>query len=337
MPLKFDKEMLDSLIEGSNLQFFSSGILTVSDPLFVTKWVIKDETLESRVYYSHLKDDHFKISTKEGNIPDSWNQFGFNQSFSSDEQLNAPYHRNKHIELHYVAKGSFKLKVNQTIVNLNAGDICIINPHCYHSDIIPPNKEELELYIVGINEEALESIKAEISAYPIFNNSFKIKTNISEYVIMRQVESAHFVIESLVANIKSFKFDQTNIKYLDNLFAHEYEFFEEVETSRNTMLFEELRSFIHRNFKMVTLEDLEFYFNFSKDHISRIIKSESGLTFSKYSQKVKLDNAITLLINSDLSIKSVMEEVGYKNESHFYKLFKTYTGINPNDYRLSNS
>ena len=35
-------KLLDSMLETSNLQFFSSGILYVNDPFFITRWNLKD-------------------------------------------------------------------------------------------------------------------------------------------------------------------------------------------------------------------------------------------------------------------------------------------------------
>lgn len=328
-----DRKSLNSLLEESNLQFFSSGVLNVNDPFFITHWNVTKEYFRSEISYSTLENDSFQIPLQENKIPHSWNQFGFNQSFLTDDHLNAPYHRNKHVELHYVVKGTFTLKVNQTMITLEAGDVCIINPHCYHSDIIGPDLEDLELYIIGINEEAFEGMKTKIMKYPIFYNAFKKRSNKSEYVIMRNATSIEEDICRLKSKIKQLNFKQDVTVYLDQLFSHEYTLFEELETSRNTMLFEELRNFIHRNYRTVSLEDLEFFFNFSKDHMSRIIKEESGLTFNKYVQKVRVDKAKELLKDTTLTIKEIMERVGYKNETHFYRLFKQQVGVNPNEYR----
>lgn len=327
-----DKNSLYNLLEESNLQFFSSGVLNVNDPFFITRWNINSHYFQSSISYSQLKNESFKISFEDEELPRSWNQFGFSQSFLSDDHLNAPYHRNKHVELHYVAKGRFTLKVNQTLITLEEGDVCIINPHCYHSDIIGPEMGDLELYIIGINEEALRDQKEMIKNYPIFNRAFK-SGNKSEYLLMRKASELEPFIRALEKNIKTLSFREDLSAFLAVLFEHEYTLFLEVETSRNTMLFEELQNFIHRNYRTVSLDDLEFYFNFSKDHMSRIIKEESGLTFNKYVQKIRVDHAKEYLKNTNLTIKDIMYKVGYKNETHFYRIFKEQVGLNPNQYR----
>ena len=224
-----DKKSLFKLLEESNLRFFSSGILNVNDPFFITRWNINKDYFQSTISYSYLENESFIIPLSNEDLPRSWNQFGFNQSFFSEEYLNAPYHRNKHVELHYVAKGSFTLKVNQKMIKLQEGDVCIINPHCYHSDIIGPDLNDLELYIIGINEEAFSEIETN-SNYPIFYNAFEKRNNASEYILMHNVKNIEPHIRYLEANIKDFVFQKDGVEYLDKLFKFPYTLHEEVNT-----------------------------------------------------------------------------------------------------------
>ncbi len=329
MSILFDKNTLLKWLKTSNLNFITSGILKVDDPLFITKWTNDKAKFTSETKYTQLIDESFVIPTDVSFKSMSWNHFGFNQSFSNDDYLNAPYHRNKHIELHYVKKGKFTLKLNRDYITLNEGDICMINPETYHSDIMPT--DDLELYIIGINEEILSDL-ANKDNYELINAAFS-SGQTSEYIYLRNVKALETYIEDLLRNIKSSNVDKFLEKLLDKMYSLDYNLIIDTETSRNTMLYDEISLFIKRNYQSVSLDDLEFYFNFSKDHISRIIKSESGLSFVKYTQRVKIEKAKELLLNRDLSINEIMKLVGYKNETHFYKVFKELVHLSPNEYR----
>lgn len=329
MSILFDKNTLLDWLKTSNLNFITSGILKVDDPLFITKWTNSSEEFKSETIYTKLNSESFIIPTSMNFESMSWNHFGFNQSFSNDEYLNAPYHRNKHIEIHYVKTGEFKLKLNREYITLNEGDICIINPETYHSDIMPNG--DLELFIIGINEELLDKLD-KAKKYDLFDSAFK-SGQTSEYIYLSDAKVLETNIKDLVVNIKEDNVDKFLAKLLSDLFKLDYHLIIDTETSRNTMLYDEISLFINRNYQSVTLDDLEFYFNFSKDHISRIIKSESGLSFVKYTQRIRIEKAKELLLNTDYSINEIMKIVGYKNETHFYKVFKDLVHLSPNEYR----
>ncbi|MFD2118009.1 helix-turn-helix domain-containing protein [Paenibacillus yanchengensis] len=325
-----DEKSLYKMLSNSNLKFFSSGVLHVADPLFITHWSINQEEFVSNIFYSSLDNESFSTPFKKESLPKSWSMFGIKQDLGNNSKLNAPYHRNKHIELHYVKEGTFNIKINRTIHTLNKGDVCIINPNCYHSDLI--NQDDLDLFIIGINREITHASEIDFSKYDLINSSFSANKKKSEYIIFRDVVGIEDVLHVLVENIKSDNF-KTLSKFLDKLYANDYDLVVEHETSRNSILFEEINNFIMSNYQTVTLEDLQFYFNFSKEHISRIIKKETGLTFCKYVQKIKLDESIYLLRTTNYSIKVIMRSIGYSNETHFYNLFEDYTGVLPQKYR----
>ena len=87
------------------------------------------------------------------------------------------------------------------------------------------------------------------------------------------------------------------------------------------------------NHSSLSLDDLAGHLKFSKAFISRLIKEESGMGFSQFLQKIRIDKAKRYLNHTDLSIQDISAEVGYQNLSHFYSIFKTQTGLTPNDYR----
>lgn len=68
-------------------------------------------------------------------------------------------------------------------------------------------------------------------------------------------------------------------------------------------------------------------------YLSRLFKREVGETFTHYMMKLRIENAKKLLKDSYLKIYEISEQVGYKNERYFSRIFKDFEGITPNEYR----
>ncbi|MDT0690144.1 AraC family transcriptional regulator [Salegentibacter sp. F188] len=59
-------------------------------------------------------------------------------------------------------------------------------------------------------------------------------------------------------------------------------------------------------------------------------------TVNGYVNKVRLDLAQNLLINTDLSLAEIVDRIGLINKSYFSKIFKDKHGISPSNYRKKN-
>jgi AraC-like DNA-binding protein len=63
-------------------------------------------------------------------------------------------------------------------------------------------------------------------------------------------------------------------------------------------------------------------------------KKNVGKTFTEYRNEVRINASLKLLRETDLNILSIAENVGIHDLSHYYKLFRQYTGMTPRIYRM---
>ena len=68
-----------------------------------------------------------------------------------------------------------------------------------------------------------------------------------------------------------------------------------------------------------------------------MIRDNTGLSYSDYIQKVRIDKACTMLAESREPIDQIIEQVGYRNKSFFYSIFLKQTGKTPSQYRRENA
>lgn len=71
----------------------------------------------------------------------------------------------------------------------------------------------------------------------------------------------------------------------------------------------------------------------SPEHISRSLKKYYNETPTVFINKLRLNYAANLLVNSDEDITTIAMESGFENLSHFYHLFKKAFGIAPKEFR----
>lgn len=83
----------------------------------------------------------------------------------------------------------------------------------------------------------------------------------------------------------------------------------------------------------VSLRDLSLILHMNSSYLSVLFKDQTGLTFSNYLTRKRLQRAKELLANTRLSIAEISEQVGYQTSKYFVKVFKASENISPAKYR----
>jgi len=81
------------------------------------------------------------------------------------------------------------------------------------------------------------------------------------------------------------------------------------------------------------LSKLANEFHFTIQYLSKIIKEYTGKTFSEIVQKIKMDKASALLLNTNFTVTDISYMVGYDNKEHFIRTFKKNFGVSPTQHR----
>ena len=90
---------------------------------------------------------------------------------------------------------------------------------------------------------------------------------------------------------------------------------------------------LHYADQNMSLDVLSEQFHISKTHISRLFKENLQKTYLDYLAELRIAQARRLLKESNLSVRAIVESVGYVDIASFNRKFKKYHGISPTDYR----
>ena len=91
--------------------------------------------------------------------------------------------------------------------------------------------------------------------------------------------------------------------------------------------------YIETHYKSGTLADISTEIKLPNYQVSRLLKKYTGHTFKELLQQQKLQQAVYLLSQTNLSIDAVIGAVGYNNSSFFYRIFREKYGYSPGEYR----
>jgi AraC family cel operon transcriptional repressor len=70
------------------------------------------------------------------------------------------------------------------------------------------------------------------------------------------------------------------------------------------------------------------------EHVSRVLKASTGMSPSKFFNRVRVEYAATKLILTDEPIAGIANDCGFSNLGRFYILFKERFNMPPRKYRL---
>ena len=71
----------------------------------------------------------------------------------------------------------------------------------------------------------------------------------------------------------------------------------------------------------------------TKYYISRLFNKKLHTTYSKYLNHLRLEYAVNLLKNTDMTVSAVAYESGFECERSFFRVFKDNMKITPLQYR----
>jgi AraC-like DNA-binding protein len=237
----------------------------------------------------------------------------------------------------FVVEGQFHIRTGKSRILVGKDEAALIKKaHVIeYQKIGYLNKKPYEAIMFFLKDEFLkEFIRiSKINQQPVPEEDFALKLNFDNKLIG--------FIESIKPYFNEFLFDQPGllrIKVMELLYNL---------SISNSLLFPHLLKFsistqrdiveiMENNYrKALKLEDFAYMAGRSLSSFKRDFLRIYGIPPAKWITEKKLNYAQNLLINTDMSVSSVCDEVGFENVAHFSRLFKQHFGVSPSQSKQS--
>lgn len=96
----------------------------------------------------------------------------------------------------------------------------------------------------------------------------------------------------------------------------------------------EVINWLHIHFlDRVIIDDVTQQFHTNKTTLNKKFKAATGLTVTEYIINLRMQIACSFLRKTFLTIKEIIGRCGYKDDAHFLRAFRKFTGCTPTEYR----
>lgn len=263
----------------------------------------------------------------------------------------SPLHQHDYIELAYVVSGSFSQNIGNMDYVFHENDVVIINQGVLHFDYL--NANDACILFLNIPNQIFEQIfgNAETSyGNYIVELLLKRRSNYSHIHGSRKQRAVadgqdSVMARSLLEIIReicqpspgSSQIIHGHLLRAVYHLAREYQFSLPDYSLRDMrrLLYDEVLHEIRVNCRDITIADLQRKYFYHRDYFNLLIKEQSGFTFRELRQRLRLEEAAKLLLETNMRVEDISLAVGYENQGFFYRIFTEHYGVTPRAYRMS--
>lgn len=255
-----------------------------------------------------------------------------------------PKHTHNYVEVIYMCSGQTRHLINEEEVILKQGELLFLSQNAIQeidaagendiavNFIILPAFFDQSLQMIGEEENPIRDFIVDclrgVSSERIGYLHFKVA----------DILPIQNLVENLIWTIMNNQQNKRSINQITMglLFLQLLNYTDKVTmgslTKEDDLTLTILR-FVEENYKEGELSDLAESLHYDLYWLSRMVKKQTGKTYTELVQNKRLQRSAYLLRNTDMSVADVGNAVGYDNLSYFHKIFKGKFGVSPKQYR----
>lgn len=190
-----------------------------------------------------------------------------------------------------------------------------LEPEIVITDIRMPKMDGLEM-IEKVKDMGIECIFVILSGYADFEYARQgLRLGVSDYLLKPATISD---VKELLKKLSEDKKEK-----------------EEEQGAEYSTAVKEMVSVIEENYGMrLGLDGFADRFRLTPEYLSNLFARETGMTFSNYLKKVRMEKAKELILNTNMKIYEIAYSVGYPDQKYFSKVFKEYTGVSAKQFAM---
>ncbi|MBN2221019.1 MAG: helix-turn-helix domain-containing protein [Vallitaleaceae bacterium] len=274
-------------------------------------------------HYFDFESPHFTLT--------HYKRFG---SFRMDKK-----HAHPQYELYYLLSGKRNYFIENRVYPIESGDLVLVNSNTLHKTI-DSSSDFHERILIEFDHHIFDTLLKNPEELPLLK-IFQKETSLYHLNTQqsKQLESRLFQLIDACKKTKLPVDIALQIHLMECLLLIS-ELTQEIPSpiyehpSKLHKTIAEMIHYIHNHYKEeLSLEILSQNHSLSKVYISRSFKQITGFSYIEYVNTVRIREAKRLLRETDQSIESIARETGFLSTTHFGRVFRSYNGNSPMQWR----
>ncbi len=265
------------------------------------------------------------------------------RSFTNEGGVIVYPHWHKEMELIYVMEGRLNLGVNDVPIQMEQGEIYVINGGDVHYFLASPNSERIVLqFDLAVFQEfsltedegkRLRDLFLHVSPSSADWDS-DVAQQMAEFLQVIHLESSQrkpgyrYVVKAKLYEMLSILERDVPRLVRDST---------EDATSKSQETLEKLQqifAYVEEHYQeTITLQQVADHVGFSSYYFTKLFKRNMGITFMTFVNDYRLSKAKWILLNEETPVTEVAELAGFSSVKTFHHAFKRAMGVSPLKYR----
>ena len=247
-----------------------------------------------------------------------------------------PHAHIDYYHLIYMREGNCTVTINNQVEELNSGSFMIAMPEDVHEICEIKSETPVKFWEIKFTLHS-QLLKKALKESGHFFTADEVENGLLSDIIHNGFEN------KLHMNTTAGRYFL--LAFLYHVYAEEMTRFDTecsvyclrgIDTSSFSRATIETAQYIEKNYmNEVTLEQIGESIGYYKNYISTVVKKDLSITVNELLTFVRIQKAAELLYYSDCDIKQIYTLTGFKNISHFSRIFKKMVGVPPSQYRAS--
>ena len=246
----------------------------------------------------------------------SQGNYNYNLRIYKDIKYAAHFHKN--YEFIYQIIGTTKLYIHNRQFEISKGQGALVLSNQVHSFTVSPNAKTL---VLVFSQEYVPKFASEIKGLEAQDPTFTLSASVYNLIREKLIDSKGSIFMRKAC-----------------FYAICDEFYQSVLFQERSDIKEEpivnILDWVSRNFASeISLADAAEKFGYEYHYLSRILNKSYNINFSQLVNSYRVEKAIELLQETDLSTTEIAYQSGFQSIRNFNYIFKNMIGKTPNEFR----
>lgn len=253
-------------------------------------------------------------------------------------------HEHEAFEMLYVMRGHAHLALDSRSRNFQEGELCLVAPNFPHDVVAEGHSVVISIMFAEytIENTLYRLLKSENVMADFFRASlsrgsrgymlFHIDPSPQVRLLIRSIFHEGYSRQEYSRQICA-NFIEILFSYLLRSCAQDWERYSEDRSDRRRPALLPIIQYIQLNYRTTSLQEVARHFHYEPSYLGKLIRTHTGRNYTEIVGHLRIEDAKTLLRETDQSIEKVSEQAGFQSAVHFSRSFRQHTGLTPRQYR----